>query len=828
MNRKNFSKSELTKISLKDLEKYLKHKNWEGPTEHKNKKISIFKSPKEDKGNHLTLMIPKNEYYEDYHTRINDAINVLAAFENVDPEIILKKISLIIYDKYYFRKWSKRDSRPSEAYNLKKWSNKKSRSRVGIICTIGPSVFEPKKGINKINELIEGGMNIARINLSHFPLDEDKKASYPGFLDKIKETIKAIRKGSDELQTPVNIMLDLKGPEIRVASFTIPDLKKLEPKPKIEITKDLEFTIFTSKTTGRVKVENHVLIVDKADFSKEKQYSFEINENVIKVERCEKKEKKKGNNGKRFDFIVKEIEKINEQLYFETNSAITRKCNGEKKEFSIIDIYEPVLKIKENDELILTAEKEGPTNYKELPVIHLDYDGEFAKDVAAQNAEDDIFLDDGKASFRLNRGKTTKKKYPIVKVIDGNKVEKRKSMNLFNNTCESAQFISDIDRIYLKEIFESEEFKDECPIDSIAVSFVRSSSDLDRIDTMLRLYGLNKDWDIKLVAKIESPHCFLKRYIHDKQRFNQDGPDFASYEEIVNNKLCWAVMVARGDLGVEVNPEKVPSIQNKITDLANIAGKGVIVATQMLLSMVNNKRPSRSDVTDIHDAVMNGADVVMLSEETAKGKYPIDALKRMRKIVDQAVMELMEPVKRDVYLKKITDRGRRETSQIMELLGEPMVNISLESGSPVIFAYALTGGTATKIPRYRPNKPIIAITNNEMAARNMLFYFGIYPLFFEIEIEKGGHSSQDKVKPDFPRDVKEYRAFLSAIIDKAKDEKNDFSLEKLKEITEGKIVFGLLGIDDKSSYLSDRAIVIFRYQERGQEKKQDDTTPKSG
>jgi hypothetical protein len=111
-----------------------------------------------------------------------------------------------------------------------------------------------------------------------------------------------------------------------------------------------------------------------------------------------------------------------------------------------------------------------------------------------------------------------------------------------------------------------------------------------------------------------------------------------------------------------------------------------------------------------------------------------------------------------------------------------------------------------------------------MAARNMLFYFGVFLLLFVgiEEEEKEENSSQDRVEFDFPRDVKDYRQFLKDIIDKARDEENDFFFEKLKDITDGQIVFGLLGIDHKSSFLSDRAIVIFRYQESNPEQKQNE------
>ncbi len=722
------------------------------------------------------------------------------------------------------------ENRIFKIYCLEKWSNKNSRSRVGVICTIGPSVFDPKKKINKVNELIKEGMNIARINLSHCKLKEGSEEPNDDDKDEILKKVKAIRRCSDGLRIPVNIMLDLKGPEIRVKFFSVPDLKKLEPTTSLEIKEGLQFTVVLTETgKQRITVNKPVLSLpikkDAIDDFKKKdgEYCLSVKHKTDITVKCEGEN---GDNG--FDFMIMKIHNSKTQDFkLECQDKVeicegqtTKKSNSDEENElpGITGLYKPVLRIEEGDKLYLTADEKWSREGDES-VIYLDYDGQFGKDIANHNMKDPIYLDDGKASFELID--KDDRNHPRVRVVYGEKVELRKSMNLFNNTCDSAEFVSKIDRTYLKLILSHEEFNNFCPVDSIAVSFVRKSSDLDRIDTILEEYGAKKkkNWNIKLVAKIESPHCFMKRYVHNKERFNQEAEiDYAEYEKILDNRLCWAVMVARGDLGVEIKPEKVPLIQQNLTDIANIAGKGVIVATQMLLSMVHNKRPSRADVTDIHNAVLSGADVVMLSEETAKGDYPIEALKCMRSIVNEAVDELMIPKNREIYLKKILESKKsKKTNEIMDLLGEPMVNISLKSGSPVIFSYALTGGTVTKIPKYRPDKPIVAITNSEMAARNMLFYFGVFPLLFvgKEEPEKKENSNQKKAEFDFPRNVKKYREFLKAIIDTAIDEKNGFFFEKLKDITDGQIVFGLLGIDKKSSYLSDRAIVIFRYEKKG-------------
>jgi pyruvate kinase len=683
------------------------------------------------------------------------------------------------------------DIKTKKTYRLKKWSNKDSRSRVGIICTIGPSVFDPQKGINKISELIKEGMNIARINLSHFRLDENDQ---PVDLNKMVAIIKTIRRCSDGLRVPVNIMVDLKGPEIRVAFFSVPNLKELVSVTSLEIEEDSQFTIVLSGITGPITVKKPIfaLSISKEELTKEfsegDEYCFSIEGKTDITSECEKK-----NSDNSFDFKITKVHlREGQSFIFEVQTEIevfkvnekNKKIKITKESSKITRIYEPTLRIEKEKKLVLTTDKKRYFN-KNDSVIYLDYDGNFGKDIAVHNMSDPIYLDDGKASFKLIN--IEDRNSPIVEVIYGEKVELRKSMNLFNNTCDSATFISKIDEAYLESILNHEEFKKLCPIDSIAVSFVRQSSDLDRIDTMLQEYGIKekKNWDIKLVAKIESPHCFMERYIHKKERFNQEKIGYEEYDRILNNRLCWAIMVARGDLGVEIKPAKVPQIQKELTDKANIKGKGVIVATQMLLSMVSNKRPSRADVTDIHNAVLCGADVVMLSEETAKGDYPIEALKCMRNIVNESVDELMKQKNRDIYLKKILeDKESKEANQIMDLLGEPMVNISIKSGSPVIFSYALTGGTATKIPRYRPDKPIIAITYREISARNMLFYFGVFPLLFvgTDKDEKKEDSNKDKEWFDFPRDVKNYREFLKGIIDLAKDSVLSVSVHNPRKI----------------------------------------------
>jgi len=172
------------------------------------------------------------------------------------------------------------------------------------------------------------------------------------------------------------------------------------------------------------------------------------------------------------------------------------------------------------------------------------------------------------------------------------------------------------------------------------------------------------------------------------------------------------------------------------------------------------------------------------------------------------VAVLMRDDNRRAFLAKLERIAWKAPPEIMELLGKPMVDICDASGSRVIFSYALTGGTAVGIPKYRPQRPIVAITSHEATARGLLFYFRIYPLWIVKEPSRDGQD-RDPASPDFPRDLTKYREFLSGII-AAERAGNAFRLGRLSEIENGEIVFGLLGIDPGASRRSDRAIVVFR------------------
>jgi pyruvate kinase len=180
------------------------------------------------------------------------------------------------------------------------------------------------------------------------------------------------------------------------------------------------------------------------------------------------------------------------------------------------------------------------------------------------------------------------------------------------------------------------------------------------------------------------------------------------------------IMVARGDLGVEVSLERIPLLQKKIIRAANLAGKPVITATQMLDSMIRNPRPTRAEVTDVANAILDGTDAVMLSGETAMGKYPVDAVRTMATVADYAETLLPEDVvPADQAPAHDTPDGA---------LAAAAVDIAQNLGAKAIFAPTERGYTATLVSKSRPHQPIIALTANEVTYTQLALLWGVTPL----------------------------------------------------------------------------------------------------
>jgi pyruvate kinase len=231
--------------------------------------------------------------------------------------------------------------------------------------------------------------------------------------------------------------------------------------------------------------------------------------------------------------------------------------------------------------------------------------------------------------------------------------------------------------------------------DYVALSFVRTAQDVLKLRDIIK--AAKKDTPV--IAKIEK-HEALN-----------------NIEEIM--KVSDGIMVARGDLGVEIPPENVPGIQKMLVRKANEMGKPVIIATQMLRSMVNAVRPTRAEATDVANAVLDGADAIMLSEETASGNFPVQSLSFMVRIAGKAE----ENFPHDKYLRMTPKK------EIAASVAHASCTLADHLGAAAIVATSRSGFTATQISRFRPKTRIIAVSPEQTTIRRLALYWGCYPHF---------------------------------------------------------------------------------------------------
>jgi pyruvate kinase len=237
-------------------------------------------------------------------------------------------------------------------------------------------------------------------------------------------------------------------------------------------------------------------------------------------------------------------------------------------------------------------------------------------------------------------------------------------------------------------------------IDMVAVSFVESAENIIPIKEMMEIYA--RDRDIPIIAKIERPTA-LKNIEKILEAF--DG-----------------IMIARGDLGVEIPPEEVPVIQKKLINMANDRNKLVITATQMLESMISNPRPTRAEASDVSNAILDGTDAVMLSGETAAGKYPVESVEMMKRIAltteNSQLYEYAIERKKDFF---------SHTEAIVKSASEMADDLKAKA----ILVFTRSGNTALLLSQYRPRCPILAFTPHEDTVMKMAAYWGVSPNFIE-------------------------------------------------------------------------------------------------
>jgi pyruvate kinase len=365
-----------------------------------------------------------------------------------------------------------------------------------------------------------------------------------------------------------------------------------------------------------------------------------------------------------------------------------KKCNipimvdlqGPKIRLGILK--EPIL-IEDNQQIFLTIDPENYPNY-----IPVDYPN-ITKDVLPN---DYIYINDGK--IKLKAIKVDNKNIECI-ALNGGELSSRKGINL-PNTEVSTPAITDRDKEFIK-------FSVENNISYIALSFVRSEKDIIEAKEILRGYNKN----IPIIAKIEKPQAVERIDAIIKET---DG-----------------IMVARGDLGIELSPEKVPLVQKMIVKKANIAQKPVIIATQMLESMIVDPMPTRAEVNDVANSILDGTDAIMLSAETSVGKYPLKAVDVMERISEE--IECSD-LYRETMKNVIVDSKNKTTNVNHDLIISNLCNdLNLKA------VIAVTDGdyTASILSKARIKFPIVAITNNKELCRQLNLFWGLVPLFFGVE-----------------------------------------------------------------------------------------------
>lgn len=320
-------------------------------------------------------------------------------------------------------------------------------------------------------------------------------------------------------------------------------------------------------------------------------------------------------------------------------------------------------------------------------IVSVTYE-QFANDI---KAGDTILIDDGLISMEAIEVINDTDVKCIVR--NNGTIKNKKGVNVpnvkINLPSLTEKDISDI------------KFGIEQEVDYIAASFIRTSEDVIEIRRILEAENAG---DIMIIAKIE----------------NRQGVE--NIDEII--KMSDGIMVARGDLGVEIPAEEVPLVQKMLIKKCNEAGKPVITATQMLDSMIRNPRPTRAEVSDVATAIFEGTDAIMLSAETASGCYPVEAVETMTRIAVMIESSLD-------YEKILANKNISLNHSITDSISYATCKTCLDLKASAIISATSSGYTAAAVSKFRPIAPIIATTQSQMVMRKLSLYWGVYPIQIE-------------------------------------------------------------------------------------------------
>ncbi|CAM3316734.1 pyruvate kinase [Paenibacillus lupini] len=376
---------------------------------------------------------------------------------------------------------------------------------------------------------------------------------------------------------------------------------------------------------------------------------------------------------------IKNIKIANKEMG--TSVAVLLDTKG--PEIRLGKLKEEPIELIQGEQVTLTTEEilgdinRVPITYNNLP-----------NDVSVGST---ILIDDGLIGLTVEEVQGTE---IICRIVNSGQIKSKKGVNV-PGVAISLPGITEKDA---NDII----FGIEMGIDFVAASFVRKASDVLEIRELLERHNASH---VQIISKIE----------------NQQGVD--NLDEIL--EVSDGLMVARGDLGVEIPAEEVPLVQKTMIEKCNRVGKPVITATQMLDSMQRNPRPTRAEASDVANAIFDGTDAIMLSGETAAGKYPVEAVTTMSRIAERAEAALE-------YREIFNKQASAQQTSVTEAISQAVAVSALDLNAAAIVTSTQSGFTARMVAKYRPKAPIIAVTNDERVMRRLALIWGVKPVLGEI------------------------------------------------------------------------------------------------
>ena len=397
----------------------------------------------------------------------------------------------------------------------------------------------------------------------------------------------------------------------------------------------------------------------------------------------------------------------------------------------MIDIKGPEIRIKATQKKVVYKGENVEVGFKDEE-IHFNHDFYDKMD-----ANDIVYIDNGKIKTRVVKKNNRKL---LLLLLDNGTIEDGKGVNIPNKPL-SVSTLSEKDLELIK-------FAAKLDVEYIALSFTRDAKDIENLKAQ------TKSFEGGIVAKIE----------------NFEG--VKNFEEILN--VVDGIMVARGDLGVEIEPERVPLVQKSIIKNCNQKGKLVVTATEMLESMIHQPAPTRAEVSDVANAILDGTDVVMLSGETAVGQYPVEAVEMMSRIAHST---------ENTVESHVEDYGT--FMNISDTVSKAIQRICQDMPVDKIITMTLSGYTARMIARFRVAQSIIAVTPKKRVKKQLELVFDVYPVQIDYRKEKDRIASvanqlhSTKLVSD-----EDLILFTSGVRTTVKHSSNSIEIHKIRELRE--------------------------------------------